>query len=215
MNHLSAYIALCRRAELRETRATTEKHHVFPKFRFGDNGFTVDLTLREHFIAHLLLVKIMEKRYGSKGPYILGALRAVFIMSINGKGKTTSRLYEAFRKKYVDNLRGKAWGGSTEEKSLRMTKNNPMKILATRKRVAATIKNHWANGVYKPFTAERNERVRQSKLGVLNPMYGNKQAADHLNKSNSRCSKCGMVTTKGNWKRWHEEECHVQPKVSL
>lgn len=36
----------------------TEKHHIFPVSIYGKNGFTVNLTHKEHFIAHLLLTKM-------------------------------------------------------------------------------------------------------------------------------------------------------------
>ena len=36
----------------------TEAHHIFPISIFGKNKLTVNLTHREHYIAHLLLWKI-------------------------------------------------------------------------------------------------------------------------------------------------------------
>lgn len=46
-----------------------ERHHIFPKSIFGENKTIVKLTYREHFIAHKLLLKICEKRYGVHHPY--------------------------------------------------------------------------------------------------------------------------------------------------
>jgi hypothetical protein len=41
-----------------------EKHHIFPISLYGKNDRIVILTAREHYIAHTLLEKICEKRYG-------------------------------------------------------------------------------------------------------------------------------------------------------
>lgn len=43
-----------------------EKHHVFPKSIFGENKYLVELTFREHVIAHHLLFIGLVKRYGEK-----------------------------------------------------------------------------------------------------------------------------------------------------
>ena len=54
--------------ELMETRKfqakkkfKTEDHHIFPVSIYGENDFTVALTHREHFIAHMLLWKMFPK----------------------------------------------------------------------------------------------------------------------------------------------------------
>jgi hypothetical protein len=41
-----------------------ERHHIFIKAIFGENGRVVYLTAREHVLAHLLLFKACLKRYG-------------------------------------------------------------------------------------------------------------------------------------------------------
>lgn len=49
----------------KKIKGYTEKHHVFPLAIFGDtfSNVTVNLTYREHFIAHLLLHKMYLKKY--------------------------------------------------------------------------------------------------------------------------------------------------------
>jgi len=57
------------------------------------------------------------------------------------------------------------------------------------------------------YTTERNEKIRLSKLGELNPNFGVKEAADHLNVIDHKCEHCGLVTNKGNYRRWHGGNC--------
>lgn len=64
MNYLHVYLDLIRKAKTRDKNFKGENHHYFPKCIFGDNDKTVKLTFKEHFVAHRLLAKIFEQRYG-------------------------------------------------------------------------------------------------------------------------------------------------------
>jgi len=91
---------------------------------------------------------------------------------------------------------------SRKQSSNRMKANNPMK----RPEIAAKVSQSLMGN--KPtITVERNEKIRQSKIGSKNHYYGNPAAADVLNKTRYRCSKCGCETNKGNYKKWHEDKC--------
>lgn len=60
MNYSAHYSLLIERAKLRTTTGYKEAHHIIPKCLGGtDNPSNlVDLTAREHYIAHILLAKI-------------------------------------------------------------------------------------------------------------------------------------------------------------
>lgn len=82
----------------------------------------------------------------------------------------------------------------------RMLTKNPMSELRFNK------------GSFKPghkpqFTDQRRENHSKVKLGCLNPMHGNPQASKHLNEVTVACEHCGIVTTRGNIKRWHGDNC--------
>ena len=65
MNYLKHYTALMRTATNRkEIPEINEKHHIYPVSIYGKNDTIVVLSIREHLIAHLLLWKVCEKRYG-------------------------------------------------------------------------------------------------------------------------------------------------------
>jgi group I intron endonuclease len=84
--------------------------------------------------------------------------------------------------------------------SNRMKTNNPMKILRTNK---GSFKKGESRG---PDSEITREKKRVTKLGTNNPNFGNPNAGAHL-KIKRACSKCGTITTPGNLKRWHEENC--------
>lgn len=78
----------------------------------------VNLTLREHFVAHLLLLKMNES-----DSVKMGKMASAIFSMMNRTYKVSSRLYEALRKK------GGSWFGRHHTKEQRektrhtMTKN--------------------------------------------------------------------------------------------
>ena len=73
----------------RSLECYTEKHHIVPKSMGGldTKENLVVLTAREHYIAHLLLTKCVEKKYRGK---ILNA----YIMMAQVKDKNQERFYK-------------------------------------------------------------------------------------------------------------------------
>lgn len=65
MNYIKIYNSLIDRAKNRTLEGYKESHHIVPKSIGGSNAYTnlVDLTAREHFLAHWLLVKIHPKEF--------------------------------------------------------------------------------------------------------------------------------------------------------
>ena len=84
LNHLKAYISLCRKRQSDILPAKdNHKHHIFPKSIYGNNNYLVILTTKEHFIAHRLLHKAFEKRYGVKHNKTIKMLYAIARFSSN------------------------------------------------------------------------------------------------------------------------------------
>lgn len=111
------------------------------------------------------------------------------------------KLHEAYSKGYNCTLGGENTNSleARKKNSERMKSNNPMKVLRTN------------NGSFKKgqspiITPERNEKIRLSKLGENNPMYGNVHAADHMNIT-LICPHCNKSVNKGNYYRWHGDNC--------
>ena len=114
--YLIHYNTLCEKARARPVfEGYQEIHHVIPKSLGGDDDVTnlVALTAREHYIAHLLLVKITEGVNKSK------MINAWFRMSCQGKHPAfsfiTSRRFEHARIAFAESA-GWATRGLTYEK---------------------------------------------------------------------------------------------------
>lgn len=101
-----------RKVQLAKKTIHFEKHHIFPKCLFPQYKNTksnlVILTLREHYIAHVLLIKIFENEMAYKTQYIkmLQALHRFYICKI--KEHTCSNifekatLYEKYKEEYFN-----------------------------------------------------------------------------------------------------------------
>jgi hypothetical protein len=86
VNYLKHYLKLMRKAEQRgwtkkSAPCYVERHHIFIKAIFGENGRVVYLTAKEHFVAHLLLWKACRKRYGVQHWKTAKTAHAVWSMS--------------------------------------------------------------------------------------------------------------------------------------
>ena len=123
MNYRKHYIKLIRNAQNRKIDGYVEKHHIFPKSIFGKNNNLVSLTAKEHYIAHYLLWKDFEKRYGNKNRKTQKMLNAFWQMS-NRSRKTTSKVYAKNRIKMSEYLslllKGKPLGPCSQERKDKM-----------------------------------------------------------------------------------------------
>jgi hypothetical protein len=120
MNYLKVYCNLIRKAENRSPpEGYTEKHHIFPKSIFGNNNRLVILTGREHYIAHILLQKICEKRYGIMHKRTQKMLCAHINMKSKGR-YYNSYLYENAKIKRSKSMKGELhwnWKGGVDKRN--------------------------------------------------------------------------------------------------
>lgn len=92
-------------------------------------------------------------------------------------------------------------GGIVTQKTIqRMIHDNPMKKLRTNR---GTFKK----GQKPIITAERNQKISQSKIGSKNPNFNKKGCWNHINTLKIKCQYCDVITTKGNLTRWHNGNC--------
>ena len=120
MNYLKVYCNLVRKTENRTLpEGYIEKHHIFPKSIFGINDRIVVLTGREHYIAHILLQKICEKRYGLKHKNTQKMLCAHINMKSKGR-YYNSYLYENAKIKRSTSMKGELhwnWKGGVDKRN--------------------------------------------------------------------------------------------------
>lgn len=90
MNYQKIYNNIILRAELRKLSGYKEKHHIIPRCIGGSDNpkNVVELTAREHYVAHQLLVKLY--------PNHSGLLYAARMMTVSGntQKRSKNRLYE-------------------------------------------------------------------------------------------------------------------------
>jgi hypothetical protein len=127
MNHSKHYKFLIERAKTRTLSGYKERHHIIPKCVGGtdDEDNLVDLTAREHYIAHQLLLHI----YPNKGKLIYAAN----MMCVDAhKGRSNNRRYSWLKERFIEQVRKDATGRkASEETKAKMSaahlgKNNSM-----------------------------------------------------------------------------------------
>ena len=110
------YYKITSNAKQRTTDDYTELHHIIPQSMGGSNDKEnlVDLTAREHFICHWLLIKMTEGKDRSKMLYALNGMKAENRYQQRYHTKITARVYEKYRiehaKNHSETMKGKpAW----------------------------------------------------------------------------------------------------------
>jgi len=110
------YFSITDRAKNRSLTCYTEKHHILPESLGGSNDKEnlVDLTAREHFICHWLLIKMTEGEDRSKMLYALNRMKAENRYQQRYHNNITARVYERYRiehaKNHSERMKGReAW----------------------------------------------------------------------------------------------------------
>lgn len=136
-----------------------EKHHWVPK-SITKNNDVVLLTCREHYIAHLLLIKAVLPEFKKPMVYAMLSMRMRVLKNIN----MNSRLFEKMRSE------------AFKQHSVFMKENNPFKSPATRKKASVSKmgENNYMYG--KQHSQESINKMKEKAVGrsqgSKNPMYG-------------------------------------------
>lgn len=124
------YIALIESRKSRSITGYTEKHHIVPKSLGGtnDKDNLVRLTAREHYIAHLLLVKAVQD---PKHKIKMGLALHKLIHGNNATYVKSARMYQLIKEIHSESASGRTkqiWDSIPAEvrTTMRSGKNNPM-----------------------------------------------------------------------------------------
>lgn len=103
----SWYDNLINKNKTRTLEGYKESHHIIPRSCGGTNDKSnlIYLSAREHYIAHLLLTKCVEKKYYFKMLKAYYAMRMQKNKTLKRDYKINNRLYESKRKEYSDYLK--------------------------------------------------------------------------------------------------------------
>ncbi len=145
MDYLKIYKEIIRKARLRNSKIGEEKHHIIPKSIFSDKKShilseipvhnrenkenVVNVTLREHYVLHILIAKISKTI--NKNCYE----RSLYAFNIMSSRTNSSRKFCKLTKQYLNNLsknmmgkpsraKGTTWSA---EAKLRKSLNHPAK----------------------------------------------------------------------------------------
>lgn len=148
------------RAELNLNRNLKiyETHHIIPRSMGGtdDADNLIRLTLREHYIAHMMLLKTFQNK----------EMTYAFITMSGRDIKINSRLYEQYRCAYINKISGENayWYGKTHSKE------------TIEKLKSYSGSKHWFYG--KKHKDESKKLMSINSLGAKNSMYGKFNAVD-------------------------------------
>lgn len=208
MNYQKIYNSIIARARDRMLDVYTESHHILPRSMGGGNGADnlVDLTAREHFVAHILLAKI----YGGK------MWHAAHMMSNMKRysSRTYSRIREEHAKLVGDRMRGKVMSEETKAKLSESRKGHSWnKGIPKTEDHVRNWKDSRAAGAGWVCPEHKKEKQKAEMVGEGNPMFGKthdeeaRRKISEANKVKVICPHCGKQGGIAIMKRWHFSKC--------
>lgn len=148
MDYQKIYNSLIARGQNRILEGYNEKHHIIPKCLGGtdDSKNLVSLTPEEHYLCHLLLVKIYPNN-------IRLIKAAMFMVSSNNNVKRNNKAYGWLKRKFSNYMRGP---------------NNPQKLNPRKG------DNHhtFNRKIEFNFTTAGRKILSEKMIGDKNPMAG-------------------------------------------
>ena len=174
------YNQITERARGRIIDTYTETHHIKPRSLGGSDDIDnlVELTAREHFICHWLLIKMTTGEDHYKMLNALRMMRAEKPGQQRYETAITSRVYESIKQEYAQlqsvlrSGKGNGFYGKThtEEAKKRISEANKGRVQPPEekaKQVAAI-----TGRKRKPFSEEWRAKMSESKRGEKNNRYG-------------------------------------------
>ena len=160
--YLRIYNSIIEKREKESFEGYGEVHHILPRCLGGSNSKTnlVRLTAREHYICHMLLIKIYEHTQ-----YYYKMLNA-FIKMKQGKLRYTSKMYDYFRKKFSEERKKllKEKGGTTKNKiTITNIKTFQIKFIEKSDLDLYLQTKEWIRGKFTKELLEKQEREKQER----------------------------------------------------
>ena len=159
MNYLKHYNILINKSKNRTLQGYIERHHIIPKCLGGndDTDNIAFLTAREHFIAHLLLLKIYPNQYG--------LIKAVNIMCVENsyQNRSINRMYGWLKEKFsLEMSRSQTGQNNSQFGTMWITNMNDRKSIKIPK--TNTIPDGWVKGRNKWNKSDSNDISKNLKV---------------------------------------------------
>ncbi len=174
------YTNITERAKNRHLETYTESHHIVPRSLGGgdETDNLVNLTAREHFVCHWLLVKMTT---GQDNHKMLNALRMMRAENPNQQRyttKITARVYESIKQEYslmqrerILGEKNPMWGKTHTLESREKIRQKNLGNKLTPEQHARLVAN--TTGKKKPpITDEHRAKLSAAQSGKNNPRYG-------------------------------------------
>jgi hypothetical protein len=181
------YYNIINRAKTRSLSDYKEKHHIIPKSMGGDNtkNNLVKLTAREHFVCHMLLVKMTTGK--AKRSMAYAAWQMTYIDN-RPRYKPSSRMYAILRKQLSESYKGVPksyihWLGKNHSEDTKKKQSDAKK------------------GSNNPMFGRTQSAETKRLIGLA-----------HKGKTVKKyqCQCCGKeVAGLGNYNRWHGNKCRI------
>lgn len=207
------YYMIIERAKSRDISGYTERHHIIPKSLGGTNDLDnlVHLTAKEHYICHMLLLRMTEGEARTKMRY---AVYRFAHRNPNQKEriKITGRRYQYLREQL--SLANKERPGPNKGKVMSdEQKAKISKKLKGRKLQPRTQEHSAKLGQY-----ERTPEIRKAISEARKAQTGKQKRSEETKAKMSEwqkgvpkpkvaCEHCGKEASLMNYKRWHGDAC--------
>jgi hypothetical protein len=213
------YFNIIERAKNFTPSIYTENHHIIPNSLGGtkDDTNMVRLTAREHFICHLLLIKMTEGN--AKASMIFAANCMMYTLKNKRRLKITSKTYQSLRE---------------QRSAIKFTNEHRAKIAAARTGKPFSAESRLKISLSKTgvkLSDEHKQKIKRSSQGkILSDSHkaslskkctGLIKTEEHKkNISNGVknipkliCSHCGKTGSFANMKRWHFDNCKLRSTI--
>ena len=181
------------------TGGYAEKHHIVPK-SIVPNNLIVRLTARQHYIAHLLLIRCVQPQYRKKMLYAITAMKMRTAKNI----KFNSRIFESIKEE-ANIARSLSMRGRkhSEEAKRKIKEKRALQVISeeTKQKMSNSHKG-------RKSSPEAIERTRQSHIGrKRSEATRAKLAESRKNYPKLTCEHCGKTMVTVNYNRWHGPRC--------
>lgn len=226
--YTTTYYKIINNAKTRAIAGYLEKHHIIPNSFYistkkknawieGDPNHPdnlVLLTAREHFVCHLLLVRMTS----GVGKYKMALALKRFMYAKQHTGHITARTYDYIKRTVSELMKGRPCSPETREKIRQGNLNRPPPTQATRDKLSAAAKRR------KGFTPEGLKKVQESNRNRVWTEESKQRLRDaNLGKPNLTqkgiaqekltCPHCGLTGGKSAIKHWHFDKCRYRQLV--
>lgn len=197
------YFNICQRAMSRDVVLDySEKHHIVPKsLGLGgekDQSNLIRLTPREHYVAHMLLVRFLTKdAHKQKMKYAMW-----YLSTRNIQYKPSSRSYETARIHLITTIKSRVDSAETRRKKARPGQLNGMygktHSDSVKEKLGNLAKNRLTGKTYKDlYGAKKAQELKQDRSAKLK-LYLKNHPESRKGKNNSNSKKYRITDSLGN-----------------